>query len=633
MKQLKRRVIVVFTILFLAFVAVLAKAFKLQVVDREALLAKSRNQVFREITVYPKRGHILDRNGNPLAINVQTYSLFTIPRQLDGDMSPYRELAKIVPNLPYQRIREKVKNRERYTWLGRKMRLSDEQVEAIKKLKGIYIEAVPKRIYPNGELAGQVLGFVGIDNSGLSGIEYEYDKKLRGEPTVLKYIKDAKGRPIKFESSHTQVESHDLTLTIDKDLQAIAEKALKDAVDYHKAKGGGVGVMDAQTGEVLAVANYPTYDPNKLRTSDGAHRKLSFVTAPIEPGSIFKVFTVASALENHIAKPETNYYCEQGRMVIDGHLVTESDSRKKSEWLSVSDIIKDSSNIGTTKIAFDLTFPKLKKTINAFGFGEKTAIGLPGESRGIFTDQENVSLIRLSNISFGQGIATTGIQMLSAYATIANGGEYIEPSIIHDPKREIKKRRVISEETANALTEMLVLAVDKGTGSRARIPYFKIAGKTSTAQRPDSRGGYTGYISAFIGFPLNVDRRFVVYVYVDDPTENGYYGNEVAAPVFKKISQYILYKNKDFNRIAEDDPSATRMEAFDTVKTVSSAARMAQGGVPDFVGLDRRSANDLAERVGLKISHQGIGVVSKQIPAAGSTNDGVVKLIYRPPSL
>src|SRR5690606_18132930 len=148
-------------------------------------------------------------------------------------------------------IREKVKNRERYTWLARKMRLTDEQVEAIKKLKGIYIEAVPKRIYPNGELAGQVLGFVGIDNSGLAGIEYEYDQKLRGEPTVVKYIKDAKGRPIKFESSHTQLESHDLTLTIDKDLQAIAEKALKDAVDHHKAKGGGVGVMDAQTGEIL----------------------------------------------------------------------------------------------------------------------------------------------------------------------------------------------------------------------------------------------------------------------------------------------------------------------------------------------------------------------------------------------
>tara|TARA_R110000868_G_scaffold320917_8_gene582009 strand:+ start:7053 stop:8906 length:1854 start_codon:yes stop_codon:yes gene_type:complete len=617
----------------MAFIAVLVKAFKVQVIDRDALLTKSRNQVFREVTVYPKRGHILDRNGHPLAINVQTYSLFTIPKQLEGDHTPYRELAKVVPVLPYSKIKSKVKNRDRYTWLARKIRLDDAQVEAIKKLKGIYIEAVPKRIYPNGDLAAQTLGFVGVDNSGLAGLEYEFDQKLKGEPTILKYIRDAKGRPIKFESNNAQKESHDITLTIDKDLQAIAEKALKDAVDHHAAKGGGVGVIDADTGEILAMANYPTYDPNKLRSSDNEFRKLSFVNSPIEPGSIFKIFTVASALENHIAKPETNYYCEQGKMMIDGHAVTESDSRKKYEWLSVSDIIKDSSNIGTTKIAFDLTYPRLKKTIKDFGFGEKTGIRVPGESRGIFSEQENVSTIRLSNISFGQGIATTGVQVLAAYAAIANGGEYVEPRIIKDDSIKLKKRRVISKETAEDLTKMLVAAVEDGTGGSARIPYFKIAGKTSTAQRPDSRGGYSGYIPGFVGFPLNIDNRFVVYVYIDDPKENGYYGNQAAAPVFKKVTQYILYKNKDFDRIAEDDDAAKKLEAFDSVKTVNSAARTIAGGIPDFVGLDRRSATSLAEKVGVDVVHKGIGVVSEQSISPGSAKDGTVKLIYTPPKL
>tara|TARA_R110000868_G_scaffold55424_4_gene172307 strand:+ start:7126 stop:9024 length:1899 start_codon:yes stop_codon:yes gene_type:complete len=631
--HLKRRVIFVFTLLCIAFCAVLVKAFKVQVIDRDALLTKSRNQIFREVTVYPKRGHILDRNGHPLAINVQTYSLFTIPKQLEGDHSAYRELAKIVPHLPYAKIKSKVKNRDRYTWLARKIRLDDHQVEAVKKLKGIYIEAVPKRIYPNGDLAAQTLGFVGVDNSGLAGLEYEFNQKLKGEPTILKYIRDAKGRPIKFESNNAQKESHDITLTIDKDLQAIAEKALKDAVDHHQARGGGVGVIDADTGEILAMANYPTYDPNKLRSSDNEFRKLSFVNSPIEPGSIFKIFTVASALENHIAKPETNYYCEQGKMVIDGHLVTESDSKKKYEWLSVADIIKDSSNIGTTKIAFDLTYPRLKKTIKDFGFGEKTGVRVPGESRGIFNDQENVSTIRLSNISFGQGIATTGVQVLAAYAAIANGGEYIEPRIIKDNSVKIKKRRVISLDTANDLTKMLVSAVEDGTGGNARIPYFKIAGKTSTAQRPDSRGGYSGYIPGFVGFPLNIDNRFVVYVYVDDPKENGYYGNQAAAPVFKKVTQYILYKNKDFDRIAEDDDAAKKLEAFDSVKTVSSAARTIAGGIPDFVGLDRRSATSLAEKVGVNIIHKGIGVVLEQSPGPGAAKDGPVKLIYAPPRL
>lgn len=631
--QLKRRVIIVFSILCFAFLAVMIKAFKVQVIDREALLTKSRNQVFRELTVYPKRGHILDRSGHPLAINVQTYSLFTIPKQLDGDFSVYKELARIVPTLPYARIKQRVKNRERYTWLARKIRLEDEQVEKVKKLKGIYIEAVPKRIYPNATLLAQVLGFVGIDNSGLSGVEYEFDKKLRGEPTVLKYIKDAKGRPIKFESTSPQKESHDINLTIDKDLQAIAEKSLKDAVDHHGAKGGGVGVIDANTGEILAMANYPTYDPNKLRSDDSSYRKLSFVNSPIEPGSIFKIFTVASALENNIAKPETNYYCEQGKMIIDGHVVTESDSRKKYEWLSVTDIIKDSSNIGTTKIAFDLTYPRLKKTIKDFGFGEKTGLKLPGESRGIFSDQENVSTIRLSNISFGQGIATTGIQILAAYAAIANGGEYVVPRIIKDDKQPIIKKRIISQKTAEELTNMLVQAVENGTGDNARIPYFKIAGKTSTAQRPDSRGSYSGYIPGFVGFPLNVDNRFVVYAYVDDPKENGYYGNQAAAPIFKKVTQYILYKNKDFDRIAEDDESAKKHEAFDTVKTVSSSARIIQGAVPDFIGLDRRSVVSLSEKVGIDIVHRGIGVVSEQSPTPGSQVAGPVKLIYSPPKL
>ncbi len=631
--QVKRRVIVIFSILCFAFLAVLVKAFKVQVIDREALLTKSRNQVFREITVYPKRGYILDRSGHPLAINIQTYSLFTIPKQLDGDFTAYKELSKIVPKLTYSNIKKRVKNRERYTWLARKIRLDDDQVEKVKKLKGIYIEAVPKRIYPNATLAAQALGFVGIDNSGLSGLEYEFDKHLRGEPTILKYIKDAKGRPIKFESTSTQKDSHDINLTIDKDLQAIAEKALKDAVDHHEARGGGVGVIDAQTGEILAIANYPTYDPNKLKGSDSSYRKLSFVNSPIEPGSIFKIFTVASALENNIAKPETNYYCEQGRMVIDGHLVTESDSKKKYEWLSVAEIIKDSSNIGTTKIAFDLTYPRLKKTIKDFGFGEKTGLRLPGESRGIFSDQENVSTIRLSNISFGQGIATTGIQILAAYAAIANGGEYIVPRIIKDDSKPIIKRRIISKSTADQLTDMLVLAVEDGTGANAKIPYFKIAGKTSTAQRPDSRGSYSGYIPGFVGFPLNVDSRFVVYAYVDDPQKNGYYGNQAAAPIFKKVTQYILYKNKDFDRIAEDDDHGKGHEAFDTVKTVSSSARIIAGAVPDFIGLDRRSATGLASKAGIDVVHRGIGVVHEQYPAPGSKVDSPVKLIYSPPKL
>jgi cell division protein FtsI (penicillin-binding protein 3) len=269
-------------------------------------------------------------------------------------------------------------------------------------------------MYPNHDVASQVLGFVGIDNVGLAGLEYLYNDDLKGEPRIVKYVRDAKGRAIKFESEDIGGTAKDITLSIDKDLQAMAEKYLKEAVDKFDAESGGFGVMDAETGEILAVGNYPNFDPNDVNKSKEVHRKLAFATDPIEPGSTFKTFTVISALENNIAKPETAFYCERGELEVEGHIISEAESKKKFEWLTVSEILRHSSNIGTTKLAFDLTYPKLKKTLTRFGFGEKTGVEFPGESRGIFVNKDNVPPLSLSNISFGQGVATTGMQMPSS---------------------------------------------------------------------------------------------------------------------------------------------------------------------------------------------------------------------------
>lgn len=635
MQSINRSKIFVVSLFFIiAYSAVLFKAFQVQVVDKDNLIARSRNQIFREATIYPRRGHIYDRHGSPLAINIQTYSIFTTPRDDKSLDKSYRKLARIIPELTYETITRKVSNRSRFTWLARKIELSKDQVEKIKDVDGIFIEAVPKRLYPNHETLAQTLGFVGVDNKGLAGIEFLFDKELRGEPKVLRYIRDNKGRTIKHESRELGENAKDIVLTIDKELQSIAEKYLKEAVDKFGATKGGIGVIDPLNGEILAVANYPTFDPNELKGSIPESRRLSFVTDPFEPGSTFKTFTVASALENKIARPDTNYYCEEGRLRIDGHWITEAESKSKYEWLSMADILAHSSNVGTTKIAFDLTYPRLKNTLDELRIGERTGIEIPAESRGILTADKNVPPLSLSNISFGQGVAVTGIQMLAAYAPFVNGGYYIKPTILRDENREMEKTKVFSEETVENVQKMLVRAIEDGSGKNAKIKNFVIAGKTSTAQRNSPKGGYEGYVSGFVGFPIGVKKPFIIYVYVDNPQGRIYYGNAVAAPVFKKVAEYMLYKNKEFDHLIQS-PYVAEEPQFDQVKIVQAAPRIIGAGLtPNFVGLDKRSAERLAAKQGTKIEHKGVGVVTSQSPSAGSetTKDVLVKLIYTPPS-
>lgn len=650
----KNRIIFVFTCFCLFFLLVLGKAFKVQLIDAGDLIVRANSQFLRQATVYPKRGNIYDRSGHPLALNVQTYSIFTIPKATEGKNEVYKKLSKIVPELSYKEMVSSVKKRKRFTWIGRKLKLSKDQVEQIKELKGIFIEGTPERTYPNHELLSQVIGFVGLDNKGLSGLEYMFDKELKGNPVLLKYTIDNKGRPIKFEShQNVTAQAKDIYLTIDKDIQGMAEKYLKEAVLKHNADKGGVGVIDASTGEILAIANYPTFDPNDVKGSLPDARKLSFAIEPFEPGSTFKIFTAASALENKVAKIDSTYYAEQGRMRVDNHWIKEAESHEKFEWISVADIIIFSSNVGTTKLAFDLKFPRFKKTLKELNFGNKTGIEVPGESRGIFTEADNVTPLSLSNMSFGQGIAVTGVQMLAAYAAIANGGEYIRPTLIKrdpsvptvselEPENENqleKRKRVFSQKTTDDLTKALVLAVEKGTGTVAQIPHFQIAGKTATAQRVDKNGGYKGYVSGFVGFPVNVDRKFVIVVYIDNPKTGGYYGGAVAGPVFKNLAEYMLYKNKDISRIAEHYDSDYDLKNIktnsDMVQIKDSATRsLTPGIVPNMMGLDKITASNIGVKMNMQMTHKGMGVVSSQYPSPGTPvdSDTVVKLEYSPPT-
>lgn len=627
---MKNRIFFSFLIFCFLFAVVISKAFYIQVINKQKLLTYAKSQFIREVKEYPNRGNILDRNGNPLAINVHVYNIFTIPKNKDAEFyGQLKGLSRIVPALTYPKLKSLVQKRTRYTWLARKVTLSEDQLQKIKKLEGIFIESHSERVYPNRELMAQTLGFVGVDNTGLAGIEFSMNKELKGKPQIVKYIRDAKGRPIKYETKASDLVAEDIHLSLDKDIQGALESYLKDAVDHHKAFRGGAGVMDAETGEILAIANYPTFDPNQVSKYSLESRKLAFVTDPFEPGSIFKTITIASALEHKVARPETKFFCENGKMRVQNHWVSEAESHEKFEWLTVGDILKFSSNVGTTKIAFSLKYPKLRESLDKFKFAQKTGIEVRGESKGILSYKANdkVRPLSLSNISFGQGVATTAIQMLRSYAAIANGGYLVQPTLIRQDEIKLKEEnRILSKKTAEAVTKMLVNAVSNGTGSNAIIPHYEIAGKTGTAQRVSPRGGYDGYIASFIGFPVNVNKKFVVMAYVDHPSANGYYGNAVAAPIVKKITQYILYKKKDFAQFAKYDEKSNKVN-MDTVHSQQAATQksFAPGYMPNFVGLDKSSALQLAEERSIQLEVNGFGVVTKQsipagTPVAGNSN-------------
>ena len=627
---MKNRIFFSFLVFCFLFAVVISKAFYIQVVNKQKLLTYAKSQFIREVKEYPNRGNILDRNGSPLAINVHVYNLFTIPKVKDAEFyKQLKGLSQAVPQLTYPKLKQLVQKRTRYTWLARKVTLSESQLQKIKKLDGIFVESHSERVYPNRELMAQTLGFVGVDNTGLAGIEFSLNKELKGKPQVVKYIRDAKGRPIKYETKSSDLVADDVHLALDKDIQGALESYLKDAVEHHKAFRGGAGVMDAETGEILAIANYPTFDPNKVSIYPQEHRKLAFVTDPFEPGSIFKTITIASALEHKVAKPETKFFCEGGKMKVQNHWVSEAESHEKFEWLTVSDILKFSSNVGTTKIAFSLKYPRLRETLDEFQFAQRTGIEVKGESKGIlsFKAKDKVRPLSLSNISFGQGVATTAIQMLRAYAVIANGGYLVKPTLIRQDESQLKKEnQIISTKSAEAITQMLVKAVHEGTGTSAIIPHYEIAGKTGTAQRVSPRGGYEGYIGSFVGFPVNVNKKFVVLAYIDHPSANGYYGGATAAPVVKKITQYILYKKKDFAQFAKYDEKSNKVN-MDTVQAQQAAPQkvFAPGYMPNFIGMDKSSAVQLASDRDIQIEVNGFGVVTRQsvpagTPLAGNSN-------------
>ncbi len=607
-------------ILVSLYLGILGRAFWIQVLGREKLIQYSQKQTFREKIIFSNRASIVDRANRPLAINKQGHDIFILPSLLKDRRKTLKKIEDIVPKLSYWNLSKALGKRTKFTWLARSIELDESQLSYLSDLHGVFTEPQTRRFYPNGALAGQVLGFVGIDNKGLGGLEYAYDKVLRGPPQRLQYIRDAKGRPLKFEGPRALGKQSDLVVSLDARIQSLAEKYLEEAVLRHKAHGGGLGVMDAKTGEIWAMAHYPFFDPNHTSKYSTELRRSSFVTDPFEPGSVFKAITIASALEHKVVRPETSYYCERGSLEVQGHKITEAETTERFEWLSVAEILAKSSNVGTTKIAFDLGKEDFFSSLKKFGIGQKTALHFPGESRGILPKIEQVGQLNLSNMSFGHSVATTPLQIMQVYAAFAQNGDMPNPTLLkRNSDDPILNQKIMSKETADSVLEMLKLAVSEGTGSKAQIPGLIIAGKTSTAQRPSSKGGYEGHIAGFVGIPLNVKRRFVVFVYIDRPTEDGYYGGQIAAPVFRQITSSILSNRKDLQSLLTQNREMNFQEVEKSQDQISlrQAKVLPAGGFPSFLGLDRNSAANLAKKLGVQAQFSGHGLVEKQWPAAG----------------
>lgn len=532
-------------------VALFAKLFYLQIVQHEELLSRSEKQYLQTVKVLYGRGKILDRNLNELAANIEVESVYVNPRNIVNKEYTARMLASLLA-LDGEKTFRKISSKKQFIWIKRKCDLDETAELRHLDLPGVGFITEHKRFYPKRGLASATIGFVGLDNQGLAGIEHAYDSILKGT-TFLKVIeRDARGKHLGVLSKRPALsrQSSDVALTLDESIQYIAEFHLEAQVKKYNAKGGMVVVMAPDTGEIYAMAAVPRYNPNNYAAFPARLWKNPIISSSFEPGSTFKPIVAAAAIEGGLARPDDLFFCENGSYYVGGTRIGEA-SNHKFGWLSLSDIIVKSSNIGAVKVAEKLGPERLYKQVRKFGFGEKAGIGLPGENAGKLRGLTHWSKRSLASISFGHEIGATPIQMVAAFAVIANGGNLVRPSIVKavmkngrivQSRESQPVRRVISAYTSRQVVEMLKNVVKKGTASQAAVAGFEVAGKTGTAQKIDPKTraySKTAYLSSFIGFVPADAPKLVILVMIDEP-ESVYWGGKVAAPVFRKIAKQTL---------------------------------------------------------------------------------------------
>jgi cell division protein FtsI (penicillin-binding protein 3) len=543
-----RRLIALFGVLTLAMGAIVLRLTVLQVSQARAYRSFALDQRLHTLTLPASRGRVVDRSGEAMAISLPARDVYVDPRYVTDPWNEAQKISRVL-DLRVRDLLPKLTADTTFVYLARQVELKTTVLLERLHLPGIGFLPTSRRAYPAGPLAPQVMGFVGVDGVGLAGLELEYQGVLSGTPGERTRELDPSGQPIVggIDAEQAPAPGSDLVVTIDRDIQFQVQSALEEAVKSNQAMGGTVIVMDPRTGDVYAMATYPWFHPNEFATARPSTWRNKAVTDVFEPGSVNKVITAAATVqERSLALDERLSVPWKMRV---GDFVIHDAHRHGVEAMTVGDIVAQSSNIGAVEVAERLGAARLATYLSRFGLGQVTGIGFPGESAGMMLPLYQWSDTSLATMAYGQGIAVTPLQMISVYATIANGGVWVQPRLVRgtvDPEGAFHPapsssiRRVVSDDTAQMVTRMLAFAVKAGTGAAARIPGFRVAGKTGTARIPRPTGGYYSdrYFASFIGFLPASHPRVVIAAILDRPTTE--YGGIAAAPLFQQVARYAI---------------------------------------------------------------------------------------------
>jgi cell division protein FtsI (penicillin-binding protein 3) len=636
-----RRIVVAVWILGVWCAVIETRLIFLQVVRHGDLMARASRQQMRTVQAPAKRGDILDRHGKVLATSVDADSIYAVPSEIDD---PDRVATQLCGALADCAAKEKESLAERlgrtkaFAYVRRQVSPGEARAVAALNLDGIGFFKESRRFYPNKELAAHLLGYVGLDNGGLSGVESTYDSYIRGKSGTILIQTDARRHAFsRFERPPTSGAS--VELTIDEYLQHITERELRDGVAENRAAGGTAIVMNPRTGEILAMANVPTFNPNSYRDSQEVERRNRAVQDLYEPGSTFKMVTASAAIEEKVMPLDTLIDTNPGQIRIDRSRIVR-DVRNHGV-LSFGDVIVESSNVGAIKIGFKVGAQRMSDYVQRFGFGRQVSPDFPGESSGIVWSADKLSETALASVSMGYQVGVTPLQMAAAVSAVANGGEYIEPRIVRAVYRGNRRynvqpkvvRRSISADTAAVLTAIMEDVVVRGTAKAAQIPGFTIAGKTGTAAKlVNGRYSRSEYNGSFIGFVPSRNPALAIIVVLDSPHgPHGYYGGAVSAPIFKKIAEPALQYlgiGPTLNPLppvllARRDAGSSMVQVPETPiqPVVSLVLDGSVDTIPDLRGLSARAALQALGRLGLAARVTGDGFVVSQQPPAGAPLD------------
>ncbi|PYN99265.1 MAG: penicillin-binding protein [Candidatus Rokuibacteriota bacterium] len=646
---LRTRVLLLAAAFVVAFGGVTARLGYLQIVRSGELLALAERQYARPITLEAQRGPIVDRNGAPLAASSPAESLFAQPRAV-GD--PVRVAARLAPivKMSEEELHTALVSQRPFVWLKR--RLPPAVAASVRALRepGLALVPEPLRLYPNRELAAHVLGFEGADG-GLEGIERAWNDTLAGTAGKAVVGRDALGREIEMQRVlQTPAPGHGVMLTIDAHIQYVAEREVDAAYRRTNARAAMAVMMEPRTGDILALAIRPTFNPNTfLDVPSRDYWRNRAVTDPFEPGSTFKVILAAAALEEGVVQPADRIFGEYGAITI---AKTTIHDWKKYGWLTFSEVLQYSSNVGSIKVGLALGPERYYRYMTAFGFGRPTGVGLSGESRGQLREPPRWSALSLPTMSLGQEVSVTALQMVTAFGAVANGGTMMRPRLVKSVfdvnGRETRRfepeavRQVISAETARTLTSILTNVVEAGTGHNAAIPGHQVAGKTGTAQKLDPathRYSRAPGVLSFVGFAPADEPRFVMLVMLDEP-KNEKWGSEAAAPIFSAIGREVLR----YLDVPPRDTSPIQIvigpgqeSVGGRVRLVSNADPPGDGAtapvMPDLRGRPLRQALATLAPLGVRVEVSGRGSVVKQSPAPGTPlGPGVTARLVLTPS-